>query len=29
MVGVLSTLTTYAQIGEIKSETYVAEFEII
>ena len=27
MVGVLSTLTTYAQIGEIKSETYVAEFE--
>ena len=27
MVGVLCTLTTYAQIGEIKSETYVAEFE--
>ena len=27
MVGVLSTLTTYAQIGEIKAEEYVAEFE--
>ena len=27
MVGVFFTLTTYAQIGEIKAETYVAEFE--
>ena len=27
MVGVLSTLTTYAQIGSIKAETYQADFE--
>ena len=27
VVGVFFTLTTYAQIGSIKAETYVSEFE--
>ena len=27
MVGVLFTLTTFAQIGSIKAETYQSEFE--